>query len=102
MEHGWLCPRSAGPRVRFGRLAKDLGGYAVDAVWMDDGAGMGHTHTRGEINLCLPWSGEPRFDGRAPGWVVFPPGSHHIPTVTGGAMLFVYFTPGGEVVWDRA
>ena len=102
LEDGWLAPRAAGPSVRFGRLAKDLGGYAVDCVWMKDGAGMGHTHTQGEINMCFAWEGDPRFDGHPPGWVVFPPGSHHVPTVTGGAMLFLYFTPDGAVVWDRA
>ena len=102
LDDGWLTPRAAGSKVRFGRLDKDLGGYAVDAVLMESAAGMGHTHTRGEINMCFPWEGEPRFDGLAPGWVVFPPGSHHVPTVTGGTMLFLYFTPGGEVVWDQA
>ena len=102
LEEGWLVPREAGPRVKFGRLAKDMGGYAVDTVLMENGAGLGHTHTRGEINMCFPIAGEPLFDGHPPGWVVFPPGSHHVPTVTGGTMLFVYFTPGGEVVWDRS
>jgi hypothetical protein len=98
---GWLVPRSAGPSVLFGRLAKDMGGYAVDTVVMEDASGLGHTHTRGEINMCFALNGEPRFDGHAPGWVVFPPGSHHVPTVEGGTMLFIYFTPGGEVEWDR-
>jgi hypothetical protein len=102
LDEGWLTPRAAGSKVRFGRLDRDLGGYAVDAVLMESAAGMGHTHTRGEINMCFPWKGEPLFDGLAPGWVVFPPGSHHVPTVTGGTMLFLYFTPGGEVVWDKA
>ena len=46
------------------------------------------------------FEGEPTFDGHEPGWVVFPPGSHHIPTVEGGTMLFLYFMPGGAVVWD--
>lgn len=100
VDEGWLLPKSAGPRVRFGRLAKDMGGYAVDCVLMQDGSGMGHTHVKGEINMCFAWEGEPRFDGHPPGWVVFPPGSHHRPTVTGGTMLFVYFTPEGAVVWD--
>lgn len=100
LDAGWLAPRAAGERVKFGRLAKDLGGYAVDAVWMKDGQGLGHTHTRGEINMCFPWEGTPKFDGIDPGWVVFAPGSHHVPTVTGGTMMFLYFTPGGEVVWD--
>jgi hypothetical protein len=99
MAEGWLLPKAGGPKVKFGRLAKDLGGFAVDVVWME-GQGMGHTHTKGEINLCLDWQGSPRFHEHPPGWVVFAPGSHHVPTVTGGEMLFVYFTPGGAVVWD--
>jgi len=101
-SEGWLLPRDAGPKVKFGRLARDMGGYAVDAVLMENGAGMGHTHTRGEINMCFSWADEPKFDGLEPGWVVFEPGSHHVPTVTGGTMLFLYFTPGGDVVWDKA
>lgn len=100
LDEGWLAPHDAGPDVKFGRLAKDLGGYAIDAVLMKAAAGRGHTHTRGEVNMCFPLDGAPRFDGREPGWVVFAPGSHHVPTVTDGTMLFLYFTPGGEVVWD--
>lgn len=100
LDADWLTPHAAGAKVTFGRLAKDMGGYAVDAVTMADGSGRGHTHPRGEINMCFPLQGDPRFDGHAPGWVVFAPGSHHVPTVTDGTMLFLYFTPGGEVVWD--
>ena len=101
VEDGWLVPRDAGPRVRFGRLAKDLEGYAVDCVLME-GSALGHTHPRGEINIGFAWEGDdPRFDGAPAGWSVYPPGSHHVPTVTGGKMLFVYFTPGGEVIWDE-
>jgi hypothetical protein len=101
VRDGWLLPKSAGPKVRYGRLAKDLGGYSVDAVLME-GAAAGHTHLAGEINLGFAWSGTPRFDGREPGWIVFPPGSHHVPTVTGGEMLLLYFLPGGKVAWDAA
>ena len=100
LEKGWLVPKDAGPGVKFGRLSKDLGGYAVDIVLMEEGQGRGHTHPQGEFNMCFPMAGEPRFDDRPPGWVVYGAGSHHVPTVTGGTMLFVYFTPGGDVVWD--
>lgn len=100
LADGWLVPREAGPDVQFGRLAKDLGGYAVDAVVMKAARGRGHTHPQGEFNMCFPLEGQPRFDGRPPGWVVCGAGTHHIPTVTGGTMLFLYFTPGGDVVWD--
>jgi hypothetical protein len=99
VAEGWLLPRSGGPRVRFGRLAKDLDGYSVDFVLME-GPAAGHTHTNGEVNFGWKWSGSPRFDGKPPGWVVFPPGSHHVPTVAGGEMLLLYFLPGGAVAWD--
>jgi hypothetical protein len=101
VRDGWLVPREAGPACRFGRLAKDLDGYAVDCVLMS-GKALGHTHPRGEVNIAFAWEGEdPRFDGHPAGWVVFPPGSHHVPTVTGGTMLFVYLLPGGDVLWDK-
>jgi len=101
IRDGWLVPREGGPKVRFGRLAKDVGGYSLDCVLMS-GAAIGHTHPSGEINIAFAWEGEdPRFDGHPAGWVVYPPGSHHVPTVTDGQMLFVYFMPGGEVVWDK-
>jgi len=99
VRDGWLLPKSGGPKVRFGRFAKDLNGYSVDFVLME-GPAAGHTHTNGEINLGFAWSGTPTFDARPPGWVVFPPGSHHVPTVAGGEMLLVYFLPGGKVAWD--
>jgi hypothetical protein len=96
---GWLVPRSGGPKVRYGRLAKDFAGYSVDFVLME-GSAAGHTHVDGEINFGWAWSGKPYFDGHPPGWVVFPPGSHHVPIVTGGEMLLLYFLPGGRVAWD--
>lgn len=98
---GWLTPREAGG-VRFGRLSKsceELGGNSLDAVDMDGPASGAHTHPRGEVELCIPVSGEPRFDGRDSRWVVYPPGSRHVPTVTGGRMLILYFLPGGEITW---
>lgn len=98
VAQGWLLPKSGGPNVRFGRLAKDLGGYSVDAVLME-GPAAEHTHPAGELNLGFAWSGAPTFDGRPPGWVVFPPASRHVPTVAGGSMLLLYFLPGGQVLW---
>jgi hypothetical protein len=92
---GWLLPKENGG-VRFGRVAKDLGGFSVDAVWMD-GPGPRHRHPGGEIDLCLVAEGEPKFDGHAPGWVVYGPDSTHVPTVSGGAMLILYFLPGGAI-----
>jgi hypothetical protein len=98
---GWLCPKVATPTLTFGRLAKaaePTAGMSIDVV---DIAGVGaeHTHPNGEVSLCIALGGDPLFDGRPPGWVVLPPGSHHAPTVEGGRMLIVYFQPQGAVVW---
>lgn len=101
LEEGWLCPREA-DGLRFGRLAKATaatGGFAIDAVDMQ-GPGPGHTHPQGEVDLCLPVSGSPRFDGQAPGWTVYGPGSWHVPTVTGGRMVILYFLPDGEIRFE--
>ncbi len=95
LDAGWLLPKEAGG-IRFGRIAKDLDGYSIDAVWMDS-PGPEHRHPNGEFDLCLARSGSPQFDGRDPGWVVYPPGSQHVPTVRGGEMLIFYFLPGGAI-----
>jgi hypothetical protein len=97
---GWLVNREAGPHVRFGRLAKatpESLDFSIDAVIMDGPAPGPHTHLSGEFDLCIPLEGQPRFDGHAETWVVYAPGSRHIPTVTGGKMLILYFVPGGQI-----
>jgi hypothetical protein len=100
---GELPVRPAGPAISFGRLARpaEAGGCSIDVVDIA-GAGAGHTHPSGEVSWCVPWSGEPEFEGAAAGWVVLAPGSHHVPTVTGGRMLIVYWVPAGKVTWDPA
>ncbi len=96
---GTLLPKEAGG-VRYGRVGKDCDGFSVDAVWMN-GPGPKHRHPRGEINLLFRQEGEPTFEGHPEGWAVFAPDSVHVPTVAGGAMLILYFLPGGAVEWIR-
>jgi hypothetical protein len=97
---GWLCHKEANG-VKFSRVQKSLTvpGFSIDAVHMT-GPGPGHTHTNGEIDLCFAVSGAPRFDGQPEGYVVYPPGSWHTPTVAGGAMDILYLLPGGAIVFD--
>jgi hypothetical protein len=101
VREGWLCDReNAG--VRYSRPVKPspaTNGFSVDAVVMDRGAGPRHTHPNGEINLCFTEEGAARFCGHAEGWVVFPRGSTHVPVVTDGRMLILYFLPGGAIVF---
>lgn len=101
LEGGWLCPREANG-VRFGRPVKpgpESHGFSVDAVVMD-GAGPGHTHPTGEFDLCFALDGAPRFDRNPPGWTVYGPGSWHVPTVSGGTMVILYFLPEGAIRFE--
>jgi hypothetical protein len=95
IDSEWLLPKSAAG-IRFGRVAKDLHGFSVDAVLMDV-PGPRHRHPNGEIDLCFVTKGEPQFDGNPAGWVVYGKGSVHVPTVRGGEMLILYFLPGGAI-----
>lgn len=100
VDEGWLAPReNAG--IRFGRVLKAEGDndLSVDCVHMDQ-PGPGHTHPNGEVDLSFAVSGEPTFDGHAPGWTVYPPGSWHVPTVAGGAMDILYFLPDGAIRFE--
>lgn len=99
-DAGLICDRGD-DTLRWSRVVKpdatphDL---SVDVVSMS-GAGPRHRHPRGEMNLCFALDGQPTFDGHPAGWVVFPPGSTHVPTVTGGRMLIAYFLPAGAMEW---
>ncbi len=100
-DAGWLTPRRASETLTFGRVAKPTEatyGQSIDAVDMS-GAGAEHVHPNGEVSLCFSETGDPRFCGHPEGWVVVGPGSQHIPEVTGGRMLIVYFLPGGAMQW---
>jgi len=96
---GWLCNREGGG-IRYGRIFKPdagLHGFSVDVVDMDAIAGPHHIHPEGEIDLVMPIAGEARFDGQPAGWVVYPPGSGHRPTVSGGRALVLYLLPNGAI-----
>lgn len=98
---GWMTPKEQGG-VRFGRLSKAdaaMGGCSLDVVDMHGPAAGPHTHTNGEVEFCIPLAGTPLFDGRSERWIVYPPGSRHVPTVTQGRMLILYFLPGGAIEW---
>ncbi len=91
------------PPVRWSRVAKstpDTSDFSIDAVDMN-GPGPHHAHPSGEVNWCIALDGDPRFDGRPAGWVVMPPGSAHVPTVSGGRMLIVYLLPGGKIEFTK-
>ena len=98
VQDGSLCNRGGGG-VHFSRIFKaseETANLSADAVLMN-GPGPEHRHPLGEVDLCLCETGEPSFDGRPAGWVVYPPGSQHVPTVGGGTMLILYLLPQGSI-----
>lgn len=100
---GWLCDRE-GAGIRYGRIFKPsdaLHGFSVDVVAMQDIAGPHHVHPKGEIDLIMPIEGDARFDGRPAGWLVYPPGSAHRPTVSNGRALVLYLLPDGQMQFSR-
>ena len=97
-EAGEIC-HLGDPPVQYSRLFKateESHGLSADAVLMS-APGPLHEHPNGEIDLCFAESGEPRFDDEEPGWVVYGPGSRHVPTVHGGTMLILYLLPDGAI-----
>ena len=98
---GWLCNREGGG-IRYGRIFKpadDLHGFSVDVVDMHNVAGPHHSHPNGEIDLLMPLEGDALFDGRPAGWIVYPPGSGHHPTVSQGRALVLYLLPAGAIIF---
>jgi hypothetical protein len=103
VAEGWLCDREGGG-IRYGRIFKsapDLHGFSVDVVDMQDIAGPHHAHPLGEIDLIMPMASDAKFDNRPAGWVVYPPGSAHRPTVTQGRALVLYLLPEGRIDFTR-
>ncbi|MEZ6006094.1 MAG: DUF4863 family protein [Planctomycetota bacterium] len=103
LDGGQICANGELP-VRWGRVTKatpESSDFSIDVVLMD-GAGPRHRHPNGEVDYCISLDGNPTFDGRQPGWVVFGPDSVHIPTVAGGRMLIVYLLPQGAMEFLKA
>ena len=97
--------RPGGKGRRFGRVIEPgpaIAGFSVDVVDLTDIVGPHHRHPNGEICMVMPVSPEARFDGKGAGWKVYPPGSAHRPTVTGGRALVLYLLPAGQIEFTDA
>lgn len=100
---GWMCNREAGG-IRFSRVIKPcdaIHGFSVDVVVMDSLKGPHHRHPNGEIDMIMPLDAGAQFDGRGRGWLVYPAGHAHHPTVTGGKAIVLYLLPGGAIEFTR-
>ena len=101
IDEGWFAPYD-GRNLTYGRLCKaeNNGGISIETVVMTS-TGPGHIHPFGEFDLCFNLDGESRFDGFEEGWVVYPPTSWHVPTVTNGKMAILYFLPEGKIQFQK-
>lgn len=100
---GWLC-REGDAKRRFGRIFEPgdaTHGFSVDVVDITDLVGNHHRHPTGEIDMIMPVAPEARFDDFGAGWLVYPAGSGHRPTVTGGRALILYLLPDGKIEWTN-
>jgi pimeloyl-ACP methyl ester carboxylesterase len=99
IQAGWMCSREGGG-IRYGRVIKpgaETHGFSVDVVDMTNLVGPHHRHPSGEIDLVMPQNSGAQFDHRAARWAVYPPGSAHRPTVSGGRAWVLYLLPGGAI-----
>jgi hypothetical protein len=104
VAEGWMCEREANG-IRYGRVIKPAPmthGFSVDVVEMNDCVGPHHVHPNGEIDMVMPLEGDARFDGQSAGWKVYPPGSAHRPTVSGGRAYVLYLLPQGAIQFTKS
>jgi Domain of unknown function (DUF4863) len=104
IAEGWMCSREAGG-IRYGRVIKAgeaTHGFSVDVVEMNDASGPHHRHPNGEIDMIMPLTPDAKFDGHGAGWLVYPPGSAHVPRVTNGNALILYLLPQGAIEFTKA
>jgi hypothetical protein len=100
---GWLCGQGDAKR-RFGRIFEagdTTHGFSVDVVDITDLVGNHHRHPTGEIDMIMPVTDAAKFDEHGAGWLVYPPGSAHRPTVSGGRALILYLLPEGKIEWTN-
>lgn len=100
---GWMCNREAGG-IKFGRVIKPtdaIHGFSVDVVEMSDCKGPHHRHPNGEIDMIMPLDASAKFDGRGKGWLVYPAGHAHHPTVSEGRALVLYLLPQGAIEFTK-
>lgn len=102
IAEGWMGLAGEGPRLG-GRVIEPsaaTGGMSVDVVQLIDFTGPHHRHPGGEICAVMPERAEGRFDGKARGWAVYPPGSDHWPAATGGRVRILFLLPDGAIEYS--
>jgi hypothetical protein len=101
---GWMGLQ--GEEVRKGARVVEPGSetanMSIDVVQLIDFTGPHHRHPGGEVCAVMPAAAEGRFDGNPRGWAVYPPGSAHWPSGTGGQVRILFFLPDGAIEYTDA
>lgn len=119
IEEGWAANvEVTGPLYRRSRICEPSAEtlhFSITAVYMDstgntqghvDGRFRGayHAHPDGEFNMVVPINQGAALAGPNGwcygGWTAPPPGSHHYPEAKGGAVIALFFLPGGRISYD--
>ena len=104
VDDGWMN-LEGDARRKGGRILEPGPGtqnLSVDVVEIADITGPHHRHPRGEVCAVLPITEGACFDGHPAGWCVYPPGSSHYPSATGGRLRVMFLLPGGEIEYTDA
>lgn len=98
---GWACRDEIyGPdykRCQIQAPQEDMFDFSIESVYMRDTIGREHEHPRGEVNMIVPLDPGARVGEVHAGWTCPAPTSQHYPEVRGGAAIFLYYLPGGEI-----
>lgn len=101
---GWMG-LAGDDRRKGGRVIEpspDTAGCSVDVVELCDITGPHHSHPGGEICAVFAETPGARFDGNPDGWAVYPAGSAHWPSATGGRLRVLFFLPDGAITYTDA
>jgi len=101
MAEGWACRDEInGPDYRRCQIAppsSETFGFSIESVYMREIIGREHEHPQGEVNMIVPLDANARVGEVHAGWTCPAPKSQHFPEVHGGAAIFLYYLPGGEI-----
>ncbi len=99
IENGWMGLQGEEARkgARVVEPCSETHAMSIDVVQLIDFTGPHHRHPHGEVCAVMSETPEGRFDGNKEGWAVYPPGSEHWPSGSGGRVRILFFLPKGAI-----
>lgn len=113
MEEGWVAQTEIdGPNYRRGKIAlpsPETHFFGITTVYMNslkEYSGQYHAHPYGELNCVVRLDTTSELMGmhgwQGDGWTCPGPGTHHYPQVRGGALVALFFLPGGRISYEAS